>query len=104
MSVYRFANYPDTRVYSKAFIVVHAGANWGIPMVEGLMDGGEGETLEFGKAAFQTVDWTNHEIVFRPFQRQNLLKVEVPGMPTITLERCGGRDIHFVPSVIQPSP
>ncbi len=62
MPVHRFANYPDTRAYSNAFIVVHAGVNWGTPMVDGLMGGGAGETIEFGKAAFQTVDWTRDDI------------------------------------------
>ena len=108
--MYRFANYPETRVYSKAFIVVHEGETWCTPIVEGLKDGGEGETLEFGKAAFQTFDWTNREIVFRtplPWQ----LNVEVPSRPTIILEVCSdsvgayfGAGVHIAPGLIQPPP
>jgi hypothetical protein len=53
-------------------------------MVDGLMDGGEGETLEFGKAAFQTTDWTRDDIVFRATLQVGLLYVEVPGGPAIS--------------------
>jgi hypothetical protein len=104
MPVYRFANYPDTRVYSKAFIVVHAGVNWCVPMVDGLMDGGEGETFEFGKAAFQTTDWTRDDIVFRATLRVGRLDVEIPGAPAISFQACKDRNIHFMPRLLQPPP
>lgn len=102
MPVHRFANYPGTRVYTNAFIVIHAGLPWCVPMVDGLMQAGEPEILEFGKAAFQTTDWTRDDIEFRMSTPDALLIfVEIPGSLTITLQLCKDKLIHIQPRFFQ---
>jgi hypothetical protein len=101
MPVHRIANYPDTRVYTNAFIVIHAGLPFCMPLVDGLMDGGEGESLEFGKAVFQTTDWTRGDLVFSTFLQVGLLHVEVPGSPTISFQACKSRNVHIWPRLFQ---
>ena len=102
MPVHRFANYPNTRVYTNAFIVIHDGVPWCIPMVEQLMDGGEGETLEFGKGVFQTTDWTRPDIVFRTVGALiPSLYVDIPGGPSISFQRCKQRNVHILHRLYQ---
>ena len=102
MPVHRFANYPNTRVYTNAFIVIHAGVPWCIPVVDGLTDGGDGETLEFGKAVFQITDWTRGDIVFRRAGYfLHLIYVDISGGPSISFELSVDRDVHIQPRLFQ---
>lgn len=102
MPVHRFANYPGTRVYTNAFIVIHAGLPWCVPMVDGFMQAGEPEILEFGNAAFQTTDWTRGDIVFHmSIPTVPLLFVQIPGRPTITFQLCEDKLIHIRPRLFQ---
>lgn len=87
MPVIRLAAYPNSRVYTRAGVIVYNGMVFNRPLLMGFYGGGEREILEFGMCFFQNVDWGARVDFDLPASRFKIIFVITPG-GTLTLERC----------------
>ena len=58
MPVHRFPNYPTTRVYARAGVIVHWGVVYIQPTHSMHSAGGRERRIETGLPLFQNFDWT----------------------------------------------
>lgn len=66
MPVHRIPGYPNTRVYTRAGVVVHNGWVFYDPVDLNYSMGGDRETLEFAMATLQNIDWTGQLDIVMP--------------------------------------
>jgi hypothetical protein len=87
MPVIRLAAYPDSRVYTRAGVIVCNNMIFHKPMLMGFYEGGEREILEFGMSFFQNVDWSARVDLRLTAPWYLIIFVDTPG-GMLTLERC----------------
>ena len=87
MPVIRLAAYPDSRVYTRAGVIVLNNMVFHKPMLMGYYEGGEREVQEFGMCFFRNVDWSARVSIYLPVPRYLIVFVDTPG-GMLTLERC----------------
>ena len=91
MPVIRLAAHPNSRVYTRAGVIVYNGMVFHQPMLLGFCEGGDGEVHEFGMSFFQNVDWSARVNMTLHAPRYWIMFVDTPG-GVLTLERCSRRN------------
>lgn len=80
MPVHYFPNYPTTKVFTNACVVVHKQRVYHSPLSYPHEQGSTEYPHDFGKRHFRSADWTNNEITFETSPNSWMLYINFTGL------------------------